>query len=483
MRFSLLIFLFLFSSLSYSNDVYNYAVYGTRSEAIAACNGAGNPCFGGGNLPGYQCYYMSGEPISGGFYTFNYACGSSTNGCPDGGAPDPDQGGLCVDPNSDPNGDGGGGGGDGGGDGDPNDPDGGGPNDGGPDGPGGPGSPNGAQGINPVDALGPDGNPPPVVDKDGNVWNPVDGSTNCDAASGQCLTDYQYEGETVDFDDPSTWPDRAVPSANAPDSPKALDDDGYIDYEKDPFSEPGITGIPIVVDHDTSTQTLDDGVKIERDKKTTLETDGTRITTDKTTTEDPDGTKKTTTKVTTVNKEDNTTTTTTSVTTEKPDGTKQTVITGTTKDDNSNNKSLDPDADPDDVVESSVSGGTDCTNPPVVNDGEAVLTELLMQQWRTRCPNSELPEINSGIIEGEEGITFKQALIDFNIRIGNVPVISGLDSFLSIPSGGSCPVWSVDVDVFSITIDQFCSGSIPWQAISGMIMVISLLIGSRIAFT
>jgi hypothetical protein len=107
---------------------------------------------------------------------------------------------------------------------------------------------------------------------------------------------------------------------------------------------------------------------------------------------------------------------------------------------------------------------------------------LLLQQYYLSCPQEE-HTVESWIPEGEEDLDVRGPLDDFGSRMENAAVIQGLDNFFSIPTGGSCPTWSVNAWVFTIVIDQFCSPSIPWDAISGVIFAAALFAGARIAFT
>lgn len=82
-----------------------------------------------------------------------------------------------------------------------------------------------------------------------------------------------------------------------------------------------------------------------------------------------------------------------------------------------------------------------------------------------------------------DGPSVGEAFQDFSDGVSNTPVVSSIGNFLTIPAGGGCPTWTVTAWVFDITIDQFCSSSIPWGLISGMILFVASVLAFRIAFT
>jgi len=66
--------------------------------------------------------------------------------------------------------------------------------------------------------------------------------------------------------------------------------------------------------------------------------------------------------------------------------------------------------------------------------------------------------------------------------IKQTPVVSGLDNFLTVSVGGSCPVWQVSVWVFDIRLDQWCQSGIPWELIRAVVLACAAFLAFRIAF-
>lgn len=82
--------------------------------------------------------------------------------------------------------------------------------------------------------------------------------------------------------------------------------------------------------------------------------------------------------------------------------------------------------------------------------------------------------------KGED--TYSSVLSGFSRSIKQTPVISGLNNFLKVNVGGTCPVWQVKAWVFDIRLDQWCGSSIPWELIRAVVLACAAFIAFRIAF-
>lgn len=150
-----------------------------------------------------------------------------------------------------------------------------------------------------------------------------------------------------------------------------------------------------------------------------------------------------------------TTSTTTNVNVTIKDGQGNTTsTTGTCKGDNCPDKNGNPDANGD--------GFGDCVGDDCGEDEE---TKVGAQDWYQ---------------EGED--TYASVLGDFADRVANIPVVAGVDNFLSVTPTGACPVWQVDAWVFHIRLDQFCQGEIPWDLIRAIVIGCFAFLAFRIAF-
>ena len=97
--------------------------------------------------------------------------------------------------------------------------------------------------------------------------------------------------------------------------------------------------------------------------------------------------------------------------------------------------------------------------------------------------NEECPSCGEGSDFTLEGPTVGEAFQTFVTGVQATAIVSSVSGFLTLPSSSGCPVWNVSVWVFDITIDQFCSESIPWFAISGIILFVASIVAFRVAFT
>jgi len=84
-------------------------------------------------------------------------------------------------------------------------------------------------------------------------------------------------------------------------------------------------------------------------------------------------------------------------------------------------------------------------------------------------------------------LTYESVMTDFQGKISNTDVSAGINNFFTFDATGSCPVWSDTITVydmsFDFTVDQLCSGLIPWELVYGVVIAAALLLGGRIAFT
>lgn len=102
--------------------------------------------------------------------------------------------------------------------------------------------------------------------------------------------------------------------------------------------------------------------------------------------------------------------------------------------------------------------------------------------------NVEFPEPDYGTRPDISGMhetgdkTYASVMSDFSSRLQSASVVTSVSNFFTLSGvGGSCPVWSVDAWIFTITFDHLCQDFIPWSLISGVITVVSLLFAARVA--
>lgn len=215
--------------------------------------------------------------------------------------------------------------------------------------------------------------PGTVVDENGNVWEA--GPSQCDLANNICVGSWNPTGETVDPNDPSTWPSDAIPSSGSG-APDGLNPDGSVCPECDAFTDydTNPNDIPVVVTTDTSTSLPDDNNVVTTTETTTAIT--------------PDGDEVQTEIVTETNPDNSRTETTTTTTTDAQTGTQTTTVVRTEYDTNGNQTtsvsgSSTGNAEGEEE-QSGVSGGGDCSAQPACQ-GDAVQCAILIQQWKTRC--------------------------------------------------------------------------------------------------
>ncbi|MFZ5460967.1 MAG: hypothetical protein ACOZF1_16770 [Pseudomonadota bacterium] len=192
------------------------------------------------------------------------------------------------------------------------------------------------------------------------------------------------------------------------------------------------------------------------------EKNGIDIRTEATTKTNPDGTT-TTTKTDTATsttckgiKNCTTTTTTVTTTTTKNANGQTTGSNSTCTGPLCPNKSSNPDADGD--------GFGDCATGNC-GGGLPGGSEVGAQDWFT---------------PGED--TFGSVLTEFSQKVQLLPVSVQTTKFLTFNASGACPRWSVSTWVFDFDFDQFCTGDIPWSAISAVIIAAASFLAFRIAF-
>jgi hypothetical protein len=97
------------------------------------------------------------------------------------------------------------------------------------------------------------------------------------------------------------------------------------------------------------------------------------------------------------------------------------------------------------------------------------------------CGDGEGGGANDWYEPGED--TYQSVIEAYADRIAATPVLSGVSNFLTFTPSGACPVYTVDTWVFSIRLDQWCSGStIPWELIQAVILAAAAFFAFRIAF-
>lgn len=80
--------------------------------------------------------------------------------------------------------------------------------------------------------------------------------------------------------------------------------------------------------------------------------------------------------------------------------------------------------------------------------------------------------------------TYSSVIEAFADSVSQIPVVAGVDNFLTFTPSGACPVYTVDTWVFSVRLDQWCTGStIPWELIKAVILACCAFVAFRIAFT
>ncbi len=130
----------------------------------------------------------------------------------------------------------------------------------------------------------------------------------------------------------------------------------------------------------------------------------------------------------------------------------------------------------------SVSGGDSCEHQPVCLNTDQIQCSQLLQAWHLRCGGDPLASDFFDVgTEGEEDVSFESSLTHFKEELSQLENANVIESFFTFNGSGSCPVWSVQALNFNIVIDQQCSPDIPWDLIRGVIIAVSVLIAARIA--
>ena len=122
-----------------------------------------------------------------------------------------------------------------------------------------------------------------------------------------------------------------------------------------------------------------------------------------------------------------------------------------------------------------------CDIPPQCQNSSSIECAQLYQTWFAGCPlkgythQEFVPKVDDGKAKVRE-------LFDgFKTRVSKAPAIEGFSNFLKFNRTGSCPTWPIDIGFYQGTFDYLCSPIIPWDIISGVLMVCSLLIAFRLA--
>lgn len=122
-----------------------------------------------------------------------------------------------------------------------------------------------------------------------------------------------------------------------------------------------------------------------------------------------------------------------------------------------------------------------CDSPPQCSD-DSVDCAILRQAWENLCPNVEQGELG-GLTDEESAVTIENSIDRFTFRVQNTPIVAGLTNYFTLPPGAGCPTWSVSTGWVDITIDQFCSESIPWSIIYGIMIASASFGAAMIAFS
>ena len=222
-------------------------------------------------------------------------------------------------------------------------------------------------------AWSPECNDSTIVDSNGDVWT-NDGLGICDMDI--CLNQYTKTDQTVDPNDPTTWPEGSIASDdfNAPTLPGTSEDSPFDNWTQ---------GFPAAVDTEVDTQTSSssDGSTSTTTKTTELGVDESgpfKTETTQTTSTDSSGNTTTTTTTKTTDSSGNVSTSTTSSTTDSG-GT----VTGSTS---SSSTDQGGEQETDGVR---VSGSGSCSVIPSC-DGDPVGCALLIQQHKDACGEFDL---------------------------------------------------------------------------------------------
>lgn len=121
---------------------------------------------------------------------------------------------------------------------------------------------------------------------------------------------------------------------------------------------------------------------------------------------------------------------------------------------------------------------TSCTGPACSTDGKGDKDgDGLSDCVVGKCEEGTPVGGQDWYEKGEE--TYGSAFQSFADRVSASPVMKAGDKFFAFNPGGSCPVWSVNTWVFSITLDQHCSTDIPWDAIKAIIIACASFVAFR----
>ncbi|NMY53509.1 hypothetical protein HBN63_21430 [Pseudomonas sp. WS 5011] len=101
------------------------------------------------------------------------------------------------------------------------------------------------------------------------------------------------------------------------------------------------------------------------------------------------------------------------------------------------------------------------------------------------CGDGEGGGANDWYEPGED--TYASVIGEFADAVSDIPVVAGVDNFLTFTPSGACPVYTVQVSIFgspiTLRLDQWCTGStIPWELIKAVILACCAFFAFRIAF-
>jgi hypothetical protein len=134
-------------------------------------------------------------------------------------------------------------------------------------------------------------------------------------------------------------------------------------------------------------------------------------------------------------------------------------------------ESCNPSKDADCVANAGNSGAGQC-DPESVNYLQCITGD----SGGTFASYGELPTV-------DKDKTFASELTRLRTGVNDSDIVGAVGAMYGISLTGSCPVWSVDTWIFSISFDHLCSNIIPWDIISGVLFLASIIIGWRIALT
>jgi len=317
----------------------------------------------------------------------------------------------------------------------------------------------------------------PVVGPNGDIFEPVE----LECTGGICVGTYSDTGRDVDT---SGYPENGIGYDDTYYGFDGVDENGFPDYENNPFVDPS--------PFDGDVNDLDNivpvipPVTVQQQTDTAYDSDGS-TTTDISSSISPDGSGSVTETVTRNNNDGSSSVTETTTTYSGSGSTTNVVVTET---DSEGNVSVSGSGSTTgECVGPACETGTDysgaasssCDVTPSCDRSEAEC-QIIMQEFRSMCYVDDY-------VSGDEFYSSDSTNTFESVADGTISGIStsanmaAIDSFFTLDaSGSSCPIFTSTVPfVGELVLDQWCSPSIPWAIISGVILFAASVISFRIA--